>query len=384
MKIITLLIVFLSGFALISCQRTNEKNAQPDSDTKTASTKAEPKVIHQGSVELLNKMELKGIRSIAIASEINSLLVSDGTIIDEQAVDLEVFSLSNLKRTASFTITDAMSGDYPWSSKSLAVDRNGFHALLYNQYIELNSLHAKTVLDIQPVIGRKNVYPEPWSISPNGESALVLIGSYWSQEESTLATFNLVNGKHLKKLATGRNIEYGCACFLDNETVVSISYDGVVTIHDLRNSTNKIFPKKITPGVIWKGTNLQLHPFDGGKKLVVTGEKEILVLDIKQQSVLFRHLCTNGNAILTNDNKLILWQNYQKMKPIKHPIRRGTVENVLFVADSQTGRIVGKYVLPTFYHMMIIDDNSENIYAAHYDELHKIKIDLSPITDSNK
>ncbi len=379
MKRLALVIVVLSVFVSFSCHRSNEKPVHPVSGSENAPAEAESKAIHTGSIEVVKKTEFEGIKTIAIASGINSVLVSDGTIIGKQGVDLEILSLTALKRTASFTITDAMSGGYPWSSNSLAVDRNGTHALIYNQFIELKPTQTKTVLDVHPVIGRPNVCPEPWSISPNGNSALVCVGSYWSHDESTLAIFDLANGKSVKKLGTGRNIEYGCACFLDDETVVSIGYDGVVAIHDLFDSTNKILPDKITLGSIQEGRNLRIQPFDSGKKLVVAGDDEIVVLDILRQSVLFRHPRTNGNAALTNDGKLIVWQNDHWKKPADPKKTMEDTEHLLLVANAQTGKIVAEYLLPTFYHMIVMDDAAEYIYASHYNELHKLKIDLSPI-----
>lgn len=382
MKRIASPIVVVSLFVSVSCHRPNEKAVQPATRLETAP--AEEEAIHTGTVELVKKAELEGIKTIALASGVKSLLVSDGTIIGEQAIDLEILSLSELDRTASFTITDAMSAGYPWSSNSLAVDRDGFHALLYNQYIELIPPRAKTVLDIQQVIGRANVWPEPWSISPNGKLALVCVGSYWSHDESTLATFDLTNGKSVKRLATGRFIEYGCACFLDDATVASIDCDGVVTIHHLGDSTTTVLPQKLTQGAIQEGRNLRLHPFDGGEKIVVTGDDEISVLHVTQQTVLFRYSRTNGNAITTSDGRLLLWQNDRLKKPTYPKAHVGEIQHMLFVADIQTGKIVAEYSLPTFYHMMVIDDAAEYIYAAQYSKLHKLKIDLSPIGNNQR
>ncbi len=379
MKRIAPLVVALS--VIVSCQRSNDDDVVPSFKSTDPQSQSEVLEPHVGSAELVVKTELDGVKTMAFASGINSLLVSDGTIIGEQGIDLEILSLTDLKRTGEFKITDEMSDNYPWSSCSLTIAPNGSNALLYNQYIDLNTLKPTIALDIQPVIGRPNVCPEPWSISPNSKQALVCVGSYWSQDESTLATFDLATGKFLKKLSAGRNTEYGCACFLDNESVASIGYDGVVTIHNLADSTTQTFSKKITQG-IQDGRNLRLQPFDGGRKLVVAGDNEVFVLDIPQLTVLFRRPCNNCNGIVTDDGKLLLWQNGRRTNQtvIQNKLMF-KLENVLFVANAQTGDIVGEYILPTFYHMMVMDNASEFIFAAHYNELHKLKIDLSPIAN---
>lgn len=359
MKLFALLIV---AFTLaLAC---NAAEAQEIADGK-----------HLGSVELVAKVKLDGIKTIALASKLDSLLVSDGTIISKQAVDLEVLSLSDLKRTAAFKIKDSMSGGYPWSSNSLAVSPDGSAVLLYNQHIDLTNVNSIRALDIQPVVGRPNVCPEPWSISPNGKFALVCVDSYLSHDESTLATFDLKSGKFVKKIATGRNMKYGCACFLNNETIASVSYNGKLTLHNLKDATTKTMPEKLSQGSIQDGRNLRLQPFDNGKKLVVAGDDEVFVVDIEQRKILFRDQSENGNAILTKDGKYLLWQKAR----IKIKVKK--TEYLLMVADVNTGKVLGEYKMPTFYHMILLGDSSKFVYASHYRELHKLKIDLGPITN---
>ena len=248
-------LLFAVVFMTASCYRSDDKTIQ--TPTNADNSPADEGAIHTGMVEVARKSELKGIKSIAIASGINSLLVSDGTVLDDSGIDLEILSLDDLTRTATFTINDAMTGKYPWSSGSLAVDRNGVHALIYNQLLDLKTVKSVTSLDIHPVIGRPNVRPEPWSISPDGRTGLAFIGSYFDSDESILATFDLATGKSQNKLATGRNAEYGCGCFLDDQTVVSIGYDGSATIHNLADNTQAVFKEKITQGSIQEGRNLK-------------------------------------------------------------------------------------------------------------------------------
>jgi len=49
-------------------------------------------------------------------------------------------------------------------------------------------------------------------------------------------------------------------------------------------------------------------------------------------------------------------------------------EHLLLVANAQTDEVVGEYMLPTIYDMMVMDDTSDFIYASHYNKLHKSKL----------
>ena len=359
--------------ASIGCRRSNKDAAESPPDSKPAVT--DTPETYSGTVELVNKTELEGIKCIALANEGNSILVSDGTIIAEQGIDLEVLSPVDLKRTASFTITDSMSGGYPWSTNSMAISSNGSMVLLYNQYIELSPPRAAVALDIQPVIGRPNVRPGSWSISPNGKLALVCVGSYWSSDESTLSTFDLEIGKAVAKIATGRNMEHGCACFLNNETIASVTSDGTLSLHNINDASTETIPEKLSQGSIQDGRNLRLQPFHGGKKLLVTGADEIFMVDVEQRKILFRNQIGNGNGIVLKDGKHLIWQD------ARINLREKETDYLLMVANVETGKILGEYQMPTFYQMILLDDSSEFIYAAHYNELHKLRIDLGPITN---
>ena len=118
-----------------------------------------------------------------------------------------------------------------------------------------------------------------------------------------------------------------------------------------------------------------MQPFNNGKKLVVTGDDEIFIVDVEQQKILFQNQSENGNAILTKDGKYLLWQKAR----IKFKVKE--TDYLLMVADVETGKILGEYKMPTFYHMILLDDSSKFVYAAHYNELHKLKIDLGPLTN---
>ncbi len=360
---------------VVSCKQSNNDGVVPSFSSKSTRSQPETPAAHVDTAELVVKAKLEGVKAIAIANGINSLLVSDGTIRGEQGIDLEVLSLTDLRRTGAFTITGKMSNSYPWSSNSVAILPEGTIALLYNQYVDLRTFKPVIALDIQPVVGRRNVCPEPWSISPNGGLALVCVKSYRSKDESTLATFDLKSGKHLAKIATGGSIADGSACFLDNETIVSIDYDGVVIVHDLAEATAEKLPERIPQGVIQEGRHLRPLPLEGGKRLVVTGDGEMVVLGITNHSVVFRHPRSCGNVGITDDGKLLVWQQNRTKRNGAHVV----TEHLLVVANAQTGEIVRECILPTFYHMIVLGDTSEFVYASHYNELHKLKIDLSPI-----
>lgn len=361
----------------VSCSRPKQDADEPPSDSKPKVS--EPAVVYQGTVELVKQVELDGIKCMAYASGIDALLVSDGTVISNQNIDLEILSTVNLRRVNSFSMTDAASSGYPWASESLVVAPNGSMVLLYNQYIDLNSVEAQVSLDIQPVVGRPNVYPNPWAISPNGKLGLVCVGSFWSHEESTLATFDLETGKSLQKIASGKSVEYGAACFLDNSSVVAINDDGIVTLHNLVDGSSKVLSEKLAFGWTPKGRNLVMQPFGDGKNLLVTGDDEIVVINFPEQKVAIRHPSSNGNAVLANNGSLIVWQNSRWKDPENPDISMRERQHLLMVASAHTGKIVGEYEMPTFYEMIVLDDSGEYVYGAQYGELHKLKLDLSPI-----
>ena len=92
MKRIVLLVVALS--LIVSCQRSNYGDPKSLSKLDTAQPQSETSATQIGSAELMVKTELKGVKTMALASGINSLLVSDGTILGE-GVDLEILSLAD-------------------------------------------------------------------------------------------------------------------------------------------------------------------------------------------------------------------------------------------------------------------------------------------------
>lgn len=326
-----------------------------------------------GSLQPVAKTTVNGVKAMVISESQNSLLISDGTILPKDSNDLELLALSNLKRTASFKVTDEMSKRYPWSSRSLALSPNGSSLLLYNQFIDLTTMQTRASLKIWPVVGRPNVSPEPWSISPNGERALVLVSSYWSSDESTAAIFDLKTGESVEKLEIGKAIASGSACFLDDDTVVSVGRDGTVKLYHLKLDKTEVLSQKTSQHPNPEGKNLRLTPFDNGKKLLVSGYKEVYVLDMEERKMLYRWKVYQANAMLTSDEKLILWQTYRLVSKTK------STEYLLLVANVENGKIVAEFRLPTFYRMLEIDDTSEFIYGAHNKELHKLKINLNEL-----
>ena len=81
---------------------------------------------------------------------------------------------------------------------------------------------------------------------------------------------------------------------------------------------------------------------------------------------------------MTTDGKWVIWQ-YTPI-PEKPADLSEVAQNLLMVADTAKGKIVGQYVLPKWYQLLVMDEPAEFLYAAHYRELHKLKIDLSPLT----
>lgn len=368
--------------ALVSayCRHSNGIEPRPNNNANPPASDQSDS-FHRGTSQMLSKRKLKGIKAIALANDCKSLLVSDGTILGEGGIDLEVLSVDDLRRTASFTISDDMSDGYPWSSPSVVVDRAPSHVLLYNQYIDLDAGKPTSALEVQDAVGKRNVSPTPLSISPNGKSALVCVGSYSSRALSTLATFNLATGELERRISRGRNMEQGCACFLDDDRIVAVGRDGVITVHDLRDETDIRLKEIVRTGPILKGKHLRVQPFDDGKRLVITGDKDIVVLDMIQQTVLFRKSRANGNAIVNEDETLLLWQRKKWIprKSTDDSRSPGRSTSMLAVADIRTGTFLGEYSLPTHYDLLLLDDASGHVFAAHYSELHKLSIDLSKI-----
>lgn len=369
--------VVFALFPAVSCHRSPDVINEPQTGANSASGETEG--MHKGIVELVQSVKKEGFKTIALAQEANSLLVLDDGIIDRPGTDLEVLSMADLKCTATFAITKEMSRNYPWSSSSLAVDGNGSHALIYNQYIELDPVQVAASLDIESVLGRPAVCPEAWSISPDGKRGLVRIWSYLTADECTLATFDLSSGKLLGKVAVGANLEGASACFLDDETVVIVRANSDVTFHTASGEPDGALPERITLESFTAGNYLRLSPFANGKRLLISSQDEILVLGIPERSVLFRHPCYSGNAVVTYDGKWVIWQFHRSAKPDRAKGTPGFSDNSLMVANADNGKIVGKYELTTFFEMLTIDNASEYIFAANYSGLHMLKIDLSPL-----
>ena len=337
-------------------------------------------LVSELQLELERKLENfgSGIKSFSIAQGGATIVISDGTVLGDHETDLLVLSARDFSRIKTFAVTDEMCDDYPWSSKSLALNKNGTKVLLYNQYISLENNKTIIALNVKDAVGMVNVNPEPTSISPNGRLALVMVGSFSSYEYSSLAVFDLATGKHIKVLAKGKNIDYGSSCFIDNNRIVSSGYDGETVIYDLRTG-NKIRVAGNGPSPpLWEGKNLGLLPFNAGKYLLISGSKEIAVLDIEKKKFVWRQKSQGGNALLCDNKGIIIWQTLSKHLKRSGCHHSGPIpERVLAITNIFTKKRLAEIRLgDKFLKLMQLGKNMKYLFAADHDDIYKFKIDL--------
>ena len=143
------------------------------------------------------------VRIAALGHQGRSLLISDGNTCGPTGADLTVLSSVDFSAKLRITMSAEMTGGYPWAASGMAMHPSGRRILVYNQLLDLETGAPLRALRLQKVIDMPNVFPEPLSISPDGDLALVVVGSYWSQDLSALAVFDLKSRSPPRSLLKG-------------------------------------------------------------------------------------------------------------------------------------------------------------------------------------
>lgn len=313
---------------------------------------------------------LETIKAIAISKCGKYLYVSDGSIIGKSTSDLIILNTTDLSVKKTFKISRKMSDNYPWSSSSIAIDQKNERLLLYNQFINLKNGKIISEINLRESIDRKNVYPEPLAISPNGKMALIIVGSYYDSEEDSLSLYQLKTGKLIKVIDKGKNIKNGNACFINDNEVISLAYDGSIFKYSLSDSTKETLNVSgPSPPLLFLSKNMTMQSIQQGKRLLLVGGDEFSILDTESSSLIYNAKLDTGNAIFLNSNQFILQQQSILNQSTNRWNNHFTITNIESKKTINSSELESQ-----FFQLFIMDNEEKYLYAITYDSLNKFKI----------
>jgi hypothetical protein len=306
-----------------------------------------------------------GIRLLTLAQDGKTLLIGDSNMLDDpsgsRVILLNPGDLSEKART-SIPIQDKL----PWSSRSAVLGPDGRHVLLFNRYLDLDTLKTTSVLDIKKAVAKGNVYPEPLGISPNGKLALVQVSSYLDLKLNTLALFDLASGKLARAIDLGEEQPIANACFLDEKTLAVQGRRGHVLAVDLPSGKQRDLcdhgPRAACPS----GLNWHMAALAKGRYLVVSGYQEFVVIETSQGKEVFRKTIAGGNAVPVLGGRFLLYL-YQGTVP-------GAMwQTVFFCARVNDGKVVAEFSRNDAYDLLIPGEQDDVIYGVQHNTLSKLR-----------
>jgi hypothetical protein len=316
----------------------------------------------------------QGIQLFTLAQNGKTLLVGDGSMLSHASGSrIILLDPRDLSERARISVND----DLPWSSRSAVLGRDGHHVLVFNRFIELNTLKTVSVLDIKKAVAIGNVFPEPLAISPNGKLALVHVSSYLGAKLDALALFDLASGSLDRIINVGEVRPFSNACFLDDKEIAVHGDRGCVVAVNLENGKLRDLCDNAPRPMSSPGTNWYMAVVAEGRYLVVSGYSELVVIETSQGKEVFRKKVERGNAVPVLGGQCLLYQDAKHPETmLRHP--------VFFCARVSDGKVVAAFGRDESYDTLMPGEQDDVVYAIRHDILSRLRFRWGDLLENNE
>ncbi len=332
---------------------------RPPEEPGASAPKGPPaEVVARHSFDFLGR-----IRLVTLANHGKMILVGDGSMLSHDSGSrLLLLDPRDLGETAR----TSMSEELPWSSRSAVLGRDEQHVLVFNRYIELNTLKTVSSLDVKAAVAKGNVHPNPLAISPDGSLALVHVSSYLSARLDALALFDLGSGRLERVIDVGEIQPVFNACFLDDKEIAVHGHRGCVLAVNLKTGKQRALCENGPRTIVAPGTNWHMSLLAGGRDLVVSGYNEFVVINTSQGKEVFRKRVVVGNAVPVLGERFLLYQGAGSPEPML----RSAVFCCARVSD---GKVVAEFDRDRPYRTLMPSEKSDTVFGVNGATLTRIR-----------
>jgi len=313
-----------------------------------------------------------GIKLLTLAQHGKCLVAGDGSTLSHASGSrIVLLNPQNLGETARTSISD----DLPWSSNSAVLGRGGQHVLVFNRYIELNTLKTASVLDVKKAVAKGNVRPKPLAISPNGKLALIHVASFLDSKLDVLALFDLASGRLERIIDVAEEQPVSNACYLNEKEIAVLGHRGSVLAVNLENRKQRVLCEYGPSTQFSPGQNWHMAVLAEGRYLVVSGYKEFVVIETSQGIEVFRKKVEGGNAVPVLGGRFLLYQSWRVGK---------TPAPVFFCVRVKDGKVMATFGRDNSYETLMLGEQDDVIYAVSHDTLSRLRFRWDKLLQNNE
>jgi hypothetical protein len=313
------------------------------------------------------------VASLVLTADANTLVVTDGYILDEEKPDIYFYSADSLAPLGTMAIKSSL----PWSFRSLIL--SGQRLLVCNRQIDIDSRKAKLWLDERAIVERGNATPLPLAISADGRSAIVHVNSYLGNQLDVLGQFDLDSGTLIHRFAEGKRFADVNARYIDGSTLLFRYRDGELEVHDVFTRKVRTLESRAPAGSHRLAKNLDLIPLVNRNQIALAGHSKVVVIDIQKDEVRFSDQSAGANAIVPADGKLA----YQVWK-LEDDGTRPRARPYLRVLETQSWRTISELPLPERYDILLWSPTGEQLFAVRRDIISLLRVDWGMDLESDQ